>query len=183
MILKILLLFAGQVWAVNSYDATPIDVIITTETRIKVEQTGSFTVTPGTGTWTTSQQGSITVTQGTASITSNAWLIANPSTNTTNTYFGTSSSPSINAGLLPMKFYALQVLGIGATPTSWTVNLEGSVNNSTFTTILQHTQAIGDGILLYSGANIYPSLYIRSRVSAVSLGGATSIAVTILGTQ
>lgn len=81
----------------------------------------------------------------------------------------------------PIKHFAIQVVGTGAVPTAWNVRLEGSLDNSNFTTILTHTEATGNGEILFSGANVYPVLYFRSRVVSLTLGLATNIVVSMVG--
>jgi hypothetical protein len=80
-----------------------------------------------------------------------------------------------------LSSFALQVTGTGGTPTLWTVVLEGSLDNVTFTTILTSTQALGNGGIIWSGATLSPVLYFRSRVSTLTLNLATSIVAKILG--
>ena len=74
----------------------------------------------------------------------------------------------------------MQVKGTGAAPTSWTSILEGTLDGANFETLFTHDTATGDGRIIYSGANNYPSLFVRSRVSALVLGLATNIVVTIV---
>lgn len=118
-----------------------------------------------------------------------AWGVTG--TVTANTAFATRSDTfgaagngtTVVATSTPYKAFSVQVKGTGAAPTSWDVRLEGSLDNSNFTAILTHTTTTGDGVVLYSGAALAPSLYVRSRCAAVTLGGASNIVVTILGTQ
>ncbi len=80
-----------------------------------------------------------------------------------------------------MKHYSIQVTGIGATPTSWSVDLEGSIDGVTFSSILTHATGNGNGGMVVSGTSIAPTLYLRSNVTALVLGSATGIKVNILG--
>lgn len=89
----------------------------------------------------------------------------------------------VNVSTTPLKTYSLEVKGTGASATSWTVVIEGSLNGFDFTPIMTHTDSIGDGIIIFSGASLFPSLYIRSNCNALSLGSATNIVVTILGVE
>lgn len=79
----------------------------------------------------------------------------------------------------PTSQYAIQVKGVAVGATSWTVLLEGSLDGVNFTTILTHNAT--DGSTVVSGSTLSPYLYFRSNCTALSLGSATSINVTILG--
>jgi hypothetical protein len=81
-----------------------------------------------------------------------------------------------------VKSFSIQATGTGAIPTTWNIRLEGSTDNVNFTTMLTHTNVTGNGILLFSGATLFPVLYFRSRVNSLNLGAATNIVVKILGT-
>lgn len=91
------------------------------------------------------------------------------------------SGTTIDASASPMSAYAIQVKGTGAPASAWDVRLEGSLNGVNFTQILAHTNATGDGVVLWTGSLEAPALYFRSRVESVTLGGASNIVVTILG--
>ena len=82
-----------------------------------------------------------------------------------------------------LKSFAIQVTGTGATATAWNVVIEGSLNGTNYTTILSHTEATGNGQILFSSANLYPCVYTRSRVVSLTLGPATNIVVYIAGVQ
>ena len=81
------------------------------------------------------------------------------------------------------KKFALQVKGNGGTPTEWHIVLEGSLDGTTFSPILEHTHAgnaLGDTI--WQPANVEtPCTHFRSRCVAVTLSGATNIEAIILG--
>ncbi len=111
-------------------------------------------------------------------------ITANPIFSTrADTYTATGNGVTIDVSTRPVQAYAVQVKGTGAAPTSWDVRLEGSLDNVNFTQILQHTQVTGDGVVVWSGASLSPSLYIRSRTAGLVLGTATNIVVTLLGTR
>ena len=99
------------------------------------------------------------------------------------TYTVAGNGATIDVSSLPLSVFAVQVKGTGAAASAWNVRLEGSLNNTEFSTILTHTEVTGDGVVLYSGSTLSPSLYVRSRVASITLGSATDIVVTILGTQ
>ena len=114
-------------------------------------------------------------------------LIDNPviallSKTRTDTYTAPANGVTIDLTLNPLKVFSIQARGVGATATSWTIVLEGSLDNINFTTILSHTNVVGDGVVLYSGTLSFPTLYMRSRCTAVVLGASTGITTTILGT-
>ncbi len=87
---------------------------------------------------------------------------------------------------VPAASYSIQVTGLAAdgvtraTPTSWTVNLEGSNDNIAYDTILAHTNSSpGDGKLAFSDANRRTTSYVRVNVSALVLGPADSIQISV----
>jgi len=93
----------------------------------------------------------------------------------------TSTGNGVSVSLpTPVQSFTISVKATGAV-TSWTALLEGSIDNTNFTTILTHTNVTGDGVALFSGGTLSPSLYVRSRVSELSLGSGTNIVVTIIG--
>lgn len=87
----------------------------------------------------------------------------------------------IDCSNAPFSSFAVQVKGTGAAATLWTAVLEGTLDMVNYTTILTHTQAIGDGVVLFLGALPSPVLAYRARVVSLTLGTATNIVVTILG--
>lgn len=74
----------------------------------------------------------------------------------------------------------MQVKGTGASPTSWTVSLRGSLDGVNFTTIFQHKNTDGDGVIIFSGATFYPAIFLQTVCDAVVLGSATNIVVDCL---
>jgi hypothetical protein len=101
----------------------------------------------------------------------------------TDTYTATGSGVTIDASNIPVKSFSVQVTGVGATATAWDVRLEGSLNNTNFSQILQHTNVQGNGEVVYSGASTAPSRYFRSRCAGLALGVATAIDVSIIGLE
>lgn len=97
------------------------------------------------------------------------------------TFTATGNGTTVDASTSPVSAFAVQVTGTGAAATTWDVRLEGSLNNSGFTQILQHTQVTGDTVTLWTGALEAPTLYFRARVAGLALGAATNIVVVILG--
>lgn len=98
------------------------------------------------------------------------------------TFTATGNGVTVDRSTAPLKFYAIQVKGTGAAPTSWDVLVEGSLDGVSFAQIAQHINTTSaDGATVWSVAS--PSLHFRSRVVALTLGGATDIVVRILGTS
>lgn len=98
------------------------------------------------------------------------------------TFTTTGSGATVDVSAQGMSKFGIQVKGTSVAPTSWTVVLEGSLDGTNFSTLLTHTNtSLGDGAVLHSGATVLPVLYFRSRCTALSLGSATNIVVTIVG--
>jgi len=97
------------------------------------------------------------------------------------TFTATGNGVTVDASTFIAKCYSMEVKGTNTPATSWTVVLEGSIDGTAFTTLMIHTTSLGDASVLLSGANLYPMLYFRSRVSQLTLGPAANIIVTIVG--
>jgi len=102
-----------------------------------------------------------------------------PSTSSrTDTYVAAGNGVTVVSAAVYRSF-GIQVKATGAV-TSWDVRLEGSLNGVQFTTIIQHTNADGDGITKWN-VNQSANANFRSRCVAIVLGGGTNVVVTILG--
>lgn len=154
----------------------PIPVVLSSGQTVVVAS-GTIGVTQA-GPFNVGQVGVFVVTPST-----NAFSINGISSYRTDNYTAAGAGTTINVSSSPLRTFSIQVTGIGATATSWDVLLEGSLNGVNFTTLMEHTEVIGNGVALFSGTNLQPVLYYRSRVVAVTLGGASAIAVTALGVQ
>ena len=97
------------------------------------------------------------------------------------TFTTTGNGATLNVINQPIKYFAIQVKGTVAAPTGWSIVLEGSLDGIAFSTILTHSTATGDGVILWGGSNAYPVLYFRSRVVSLTLGSATDVVVSLLG--
>lgn len=106
------------------------------------------------------------------------------------TYTTATSGTQVDVSLKPCKFFSLQVKGTGAAATDWNVILEGSLDGTNYTQILQHATTgnsppfgeSADGVTLWVQAG--PFLYFRSRSAAtLTLGSATNVVATIVGMQ
>jgi len=79
----------------------------------------------------------------------------------------------------PLSDWALQVSGVGAAATAWTVNLELSLDGVTFQQVLQHmTTTLNGGMLYVSGKH---ALVAQLFVASVTLGAASGLALTAIG--
>lgn len=103
------------------------------------------------------------------------------------TYTTTANGTQVDVSGKPCSKFSLQVKGTGAAATAWNVLLEGSLDGTNYTTILQHSSAnpLGanaDGSTVWTEAG--PFFYFRSRSAAtLTLGSATNIVATIAGMQ
>lgn len=103
------------------------------------------------------------------------------------TYTGTANGTQVDVSAKPCSKFSLQVKGTGAAATAWNIILEGSLDGTNYTQILQHSSAnpLGadtDGATVWTVAG--PFLYFRSRSAAtLTLGSATNVVATIVGMQ
>jgi hypothetical protein len=81
---------------------------------------------------------------------------------------------------IPLKIFTLQVSSKSGTPTSWNVNLEGSLDGVKYTTIMSHVfpATNADGECVFSGGLISACLFVRANVTALTLGTSPSIVTT-----
>jgi len=96
------------------------------------------------------------------------------------TYTDVGTGTAIEVGGAVQNF-SLQVAGDKVAATSWSVNLEGSLDGVNFEPLLTHTETHGDGRVIFNGNQVYPVMFIRSKVTALTLGSATRLMVYILG--
>jgi hypothetical protein len=79
-------------------------------------------------------------------------------------------------GGLPFARFNLQLKGVGAAPTSWTVAIEGSHDRQNWTSLLSHASGVQS-----DGATVFvvdkPVLHYRINLSALVLGSATAVDV------
>jgi hypothetical protein len=97
------------------------------------------------------------------------------------TFTTTGNGVTVNASASPKKYYSVQVDSTGGVASVWDVRLEGSLDNTNFSQILQHTNTTGDGAVMFIGDSVAPALYWRVRCAGLTLGVATNIIVTSLG--
>ena len=87
--------------------------------------------------------------------------------------------------------WSLQVTGVDATgkivaaPTSWTAALQGSLDGISYGTavVLTHTNTVNaNGDIVDTAGNFHPRRFVQINVSALVLGAAAGILVTVEGT-
>jgi hypothetical protein len=84
----------------------------------------------------------------------------------------------------PVQSFSMQVVGVGGVPTSWDVRLESALDGASFTQLLQHTSLSSAlGVIVGSGAQLFPSSFMRIRVAGLVLGLANGITVYVVGLQ
>lgn len=96
--------------------------------------------------------------------------------------FTTTGTGAVVENLLPVKRFSIQVKGVGAGATSWTADLQGSLDGVNYTTIITHATADLDGVVKFDSAD-KPVAYIRINLSAVVLGPASALIVTVSGSE
>lgn len=97
----------------------------------------------------------------------------------TKDFTATGIDASIGFANPPYKNFLLHVKGQGAAATSWTVTVEGSFDKASWFSILQHVTGDGDNGTTSGGIGGGPIPYIRINVSALTLGSATSLRVSM----
>lgn len=96
------------------------------------------------------------------------------------TYTTAADGTAVDISLMPCKYYGLQVTQTG-TVTSWTVELQVSLDGVTYTTILSHTKAGDtDGITVWAPQPI-PGRFFRTKCTAITLGGGTNVVARCIG--
>lgn len=76
------------------------------------------------------------------------------------------------AGKLLSK-HAIQLKGVGAAPSSWSVTLEGSLDDTNWTVLATHSSTDGSTVVVVDK----PVLHVRVNVGSLTLGSATAITV------
>lgn len=103
-------------------------------------------------------------------------IVAQPQGMRSDVFTGTTTGVTVDASSSAKRFFSLQVTQTGGV-TVWNVVLEGSLDNTTFTTIATHTNADLTGTTLFSVDK--PLLYYRSR--CVTITGGTNLTAVIIG--
>jgi hypothetical protein len=76
------------------------------------------------------------------------------------------------AGKLLSK-HAIQLKGVGSAATSWSVTLEGSLDDTNWTVLATHSANDGSTVVVVDK----PVLHVRVNVGSLSLSPATSVTV------
>ena len=109
-------------------------------------------------------------------------VVAHPGKATsTDDYTGTANGTSVDISHRPCKHFAMQVSGVGGTPTGWTVQLQGSLDGVTWTLIISHT-ASADALGSTEPSLVFtPYNFVRSSAGGITLNGATALRVIWVG--
>lgn len=95
--------------------------------------------------------------------------------------FTTTATSTTNGLGIPVSKFGLQVKRTGVV-TSWTVNIDGSIDGSNFFTLVSHTNvAPADGGIIFTVDK--PVIYWRLACSAIVLGGGTNVVATAIAMQ
>jgi hypothetical protein len=101
--------------------------------------------------------------------------------NRSDSYTSTTTGAEVDCSSIPVSQLGMQVKGTGAAPTSWTIVLEVSLDGTNYSVVATHTNIThADGSVLFVPLPA-PVKKFRSRCTAISLGGASAIAVAIIG--
>lgn len=107
-------------------------------------------------------------------------LIGKSYQTTSDTFVTTGNGVTLDCSTNPLQSFSLVVNKTG-TVSAWDVRLEGSLDGSNFTQILQSTNVTGTGVTVFTGTSNSPCLYVRARCAGLTLGMGTNIISTILG--
>lgn len=88
------------------------------------------------------------------------------------TAYGTGKSSLYDQSLSPFHDIAFAVNGSTGIASAWAVNLEASLDQSTWTIVATHTNATGDGQIIFLTAKSAP--YWRFNVTSLTLGSSAS---------
>jgi hypothetical protein len=77
----------------------------------------------------------------------------------------------------PFNRYALQLKGVGGTLTSWSAQLEGSIDSTNWT-IVAGPHTTPDGATVWAVDK--PSAAVRVNLTALSLGTVTSVTIGVI---
>ena len=80
----------------------------------------------------------------------------------------------------PLKSFSLQCLAVGGAMTTWSVDVQISLDGVTFATVLNHATADSDGTIKFTGDSYFPARYIRFNATDVTLNTATALRINIL---
>ena len=101
----------------------------------------------------------------------------------TETFSATGLGTIEDVSLRPMRNYTMMAVGTGAAATAWAIKLEGSLDGTVFSEVMEHNTLIGDSENLFSGTTLFPALYLRLNCTQLTLGAATDVVITVLTQQ
>ena len=81
---------------------------------------------------------------------------------------------------VPKRSFSIQCVAVGGTMTAWNVNLEVSLNGTTWTTIMSHATSDGDSNTKCTGLSHYPARYFRANATVITLNTASALTVNVL---
>lgn len=108
-------------------------------------------------------------------------LVANAFSTRSDTYTAAATGTAVDVSATLCKSFSIQVKCTTAAADAWNIVLEVSLDATNYTTVLTHTEASGDKVILFTAASHYPALYFRSRCVSRTLGSATNLVTTIVG--
>ena len=80
-----------------------------------------------------------------------------------------------------LRAFSLQVVGVPSPATSWSVDLEGSLDAINYSQIVSHITIDGDKKIVSSGPGLKYVKHFRINVIDLTLGSATSLKILVLG--
>ena len=95
------------------------------------------------------------------------------------TFTATATGAAQDLTANPKKDWSLQCTTVGGTVTTWTVNLQVSLDGVNYTTILAHTNSTGTGVVTCTTSAV-PALYYRVDAT-LALGTGTGLLVNVAG--
>lgn len=90
-------------------------------------------------------------------------------------FSATGEGATLDMSLAPVNIYAIQVTVPSGTPVSWTVNLEISLDGSTWETVLTHTKLLNSFSINSLTGNPRPANFMRFNVTALNKGSSPNI--------
>jgi hypothetical protein len=97
----------------------------------------------------------------------------------TDTFTTTGNGTTYDFSKDPKSKFSIQVSTTGSV-LAWGITLQGSLDGTNFTDILNHTHIIGNNKIVFSGNSFTPCLYFRTVCTTLNLGTGTNIIATIL---
>jgi hypothetical protein len=112
-----------------------------------------------------------------------ATIVSQPFVSRTDTYTVAANGVTVATAGTPCRSFALQLTGTTGTATAWSVVLEGSLDGTTFTTIITHVSGTNANGATVVGLSNGPWLYLRTRLVSVTLSPATALVVIFAAAQ